>query len=58
MLDDVDLSKLATCADKAHERESNQNIMAAANVPQKDILQTLSKQVSELTKAIAAINKT
>lgn len=57
MLDDVDLSKLAACADKAHERGSNQNIVAAANVSEEDTLQTLSKQVSELTQAIAAINK-
>ncbi|KAG7196887.1 hypothetical protein KM043_015789 [Ampulex compressa] len=55
ILDDVDLDKLAACADKAHERGASQNIIAAASSALEDPIQVLTRQVSELTKAVAAI---
>lgn len=57
MLDDINLDKLAACADKAHERGGTQNIVAVVNPSQDDTLQALCKQVSELTKAMADMNK-
>ncbi|KAG7202115.1 hypothetical protein KM043_004783 [Ampulex compressa] len=55
IVDDVDLDKLAVCADKAHERGASQNIIAVASLVLEDSIQVLTRQVSELTKAVVGL---
>lgn len=47
----MNLDKRAACADKAHERSVTQNLIATVNTSQNAILQAVTKQLSELTKA-------